>query len=464
MAGELASRAIQPLIFVVLARLLTPGDYGIMAAAVMVISFTQVFWEAGMGKALIQRQDKVTECANLSFWINIVLGIIIGLLLILLSDKIAITFFNDIAVGKLLRVMTIQIVLGALGSVPTALLQKEMKFNKLFWVRISTVAIPGLFSIPLAYMGYSYWALVIGTLVGQAAQVVVLWVTCDWRPSFRIDLSVARGLLTFGAWVGLTGILSWFYIWIDSLFVGAYLGTHDLGLYRTGNQFVTMIFGFLFGPLLPVLYSYLSGLQYEQEKLRTFFLRVIRIISFISIPLSFVIFSLGPEIGMIAFGGKWQGIGLVISVLSIMHGFSWVVGVNGEVYRAIGKPSYETIVNITALAIYLVGYYISIRQGFEVFIWTRLALAVFAMILHIGFAWMAVRLRIIETLRIILVCSGIGAIAVVARYALRGVTENPYLIVTMVGSLSALGMLIAIFALERNGFVKDFLSLLKKDL
>ena len=206
-AGELASRAIQPLVFVILARLLTPDAYGVMAAAIMVISFTQVFWEAGMSKAVIQRRTEVDDSANVAFWINIALGVLIAVILLLTSDAIALNLFKDERVANVLRVMTFQILLGSLASVHTALLQKEMKFNLLFWVRMATVAVPGFFSIPLAYYGLSYWALVVGTLVGQAAQVIVLWKLTPWRPSFRFNETLAREMGKFGSWVGLTGLL-----------------------------------------------------------------------------------------------------------------------------------------------------------------------------------------------------------------------------------------------------------------
>ena len=93
--SELASKAIQPIVFVVLARFLTPEDYGVMSSALMVISFSQIFWEAGMSKALIQRQGDVGEAANVAFWINIVMGCVIATVLYLVAGPVARTFFHD---------------------------------------------------------------------------------------------------------------------------------------------------------------------------------------------------------------------------------------------------------------------------------------------------------------------------------------------------------------------------------
>jgi PST family polysaccharide transporter len=187
--AELVSKAITLIVFIVLARLLTPEDFGVMSAALMVIAFSQILWEAGMGKALIQRQTDIEDAANVAFWINLGLGVLIAGLLFWGAQPIALTFFQDARVTPVLQIMTLQVLLGALSSVQTALLQKEMDFKKLFWVRMATVALPGFASIPLAWGGMGYWALVAGTLTGQAVQVMMLWRMSEWRPRWRRRLS-----------------------------------------------------------------------------------------------------------------------------------------------------------------------------------------------------------------------------------------------------------------------------------
>jgi O-antigen/teichoic acid export membrane protein len=461
-AGELASRAIQPLVFVLLARLLTPDDYGVVAAAIMVISFTQIFWESGMSKALIQRLTDVDDAANVGFWINLVAGSVIAMMLYFCADLIASTLFHDMRIGNVLRVMTLQIFLGAIASVPTALLQKEMKFNRLFWVRISTVAIPGLFSIPLALYGFSYWSLVIGTLVGQGAQVIVLWKICSWRPKFSFNTALAKELGKFGSWVGLSGLLAWFYLWVDSLFIGAYLGTHQLGLYRTGNQFVTMVFGLLFTPLLPVLYSHFSLMQEDRERLKNAFFKVVRITTFIAIPLAFIMYFLSGPISVLVFGGKWKGIEYVISVMALMHGFSWIVGMNGELYRAIGKPSYETIISSLILVLYLPGYFISIRYGFEFFIWTRFYLALIALALHLYLAWITVKLSIFSIVKIIIIATLAAFIVPLTKALVETISTDPFVLIVLVGGGSVAMIAVLLFLLERNGLVKDIQSMIGK--
>ncbi len=461
--AELASKAISPVVFIVLARLLTPEDFGVMTAAMMVIAFTQIFWEAGMGKALIQRLTDTQEAANVAFWINIALGLLIATALFVVAKPVAATFFHDDRVTAVLQVMTLQVLLGAISSVHTALLQKDMGFKKLFWVRFVTVSLPGLASIPLALNGMGYWALVAGALVGQLAQVIMLWRTSHWRPRWTFDTRVAKEMGRFGAWVGASGLLAWFYLWADSLIVGMYLGSHDLGLYRTGNMFSIMIFGMVFGPIAPVLYSYLSKMGGDKIRLKSMIEKVIRSLTIIAIPLAVILVALSSQIGEVLFGSKWEGISFVIAVMALMHGFSWVVGMNGEFYRAAGKPSYETIVTAGTLVIYLLAYLYSIQQGFEVFVWTRLGLALGALLLHLLVLKKLLAVSMLPILGYVIVITMITAVpAYLLDYVFNMLHLNVWIRVCFEGFILVSIFGTVIYFIERNGLIKEVKLRLKE--
>ena len=463
--SELASKLVQPVVFVVLARLLTPEDFGVMSAALMVMAFSQIFWEAGMGKALIQRQTDVEAAANVTFWVNFGLGVIIAGLLYISAKPIAQTFFQDPRVTTVIQVMTLQVFLGALGSVQTALLQKEMGFKKLFWVRLVTASLPGLASLPLAWQGMGYWALVAGTLVGQAAQVVMLWRVSPWRPSWTFRIPVAKEMGRFGAWVGLSGLLAWFYAWIDALIVGMYLGSHDLGLYRTGNQFSTMVFALLFGPIAPVLYSHLSKMNGGHEKIRMAAENVIRILIIVAVPIAMVLFSISETIGSVLFDKEWDGIGFVIGVMALTHGFSWVVSMNGEFYRAMGRPSYETVVLASTLVVYMAGYLFSIIHGFEVFVWMRFFLMLTGLLIQLLVARVLLKVKLNNILGYLI---GISAFSFLVQLVLECGLDL-FFIRSAVGTIIGAGVSLliiwsALVCVERDSVVKDVRGFLRQKL
>lgn len=383
--GELASRTLSPLVLLVLVRFLAPADFGVLTAALAIVSFSQLFCDAGLASALIQRQDRPEDAANAVFWMNTAFASAVFVLLVAFASQIG-AFFDDARVVPVVQVLSIQVVLAAMGSVHTALLQKRLDFKQLFWIRLIAAGGPASASIPLAMQGAGHWALVAGALAGQLIQTLVLWKLSNWRPGWKIDIQLARQLLSFGKWTMLSGILGWCYGWLDTIVVGHYLGPHEMGLYRTGSTFVGVIFGLAFSPVLPVLYSFLSRTQNDLPRLRTAFNTVIHGIVLIALPGACFLFVFGEPIGQLLFGPRWHGIGEVIAFLGLMHGLSWIVGANGEAYRAIGKPYAETWVNGGMLVFYLVTYLLCIRLGFHAFLIARVGLACVALLVHMKVA------------------------------------------------------------------------------
>ncbi|MCW1300569.1 MAG: lipopolysaccharide biosynthesis protein [Candidatus Parvarchaeota archaeon] len=379
---EMVSRIAQPIIFVILARLLTPEDFGVVATAMIAISFSQMFWDAGLSKALIQTEEAPETAANVVFWTNIGLAIVIYVLLFFSAPLIA-RFFKSPASCAVLRVLGIQIVIASLSSVQQSLFMREMDFKNLFWIRLLTAFFPGFFSIPLAFYGYGVWALVGGTLAGQLLNLFLLWRKSTWRPSFSYDVTLARKLTRFGFWVLLESFGAWLIIWGDNLIVGRYLGVHDLGVYRTGWMLVTLIFGLVLNPLLPVLYPMFSRLQNNNEELKNAFHKANRIVFSLALPMGLGLLVLGPDLANLFFGEKWQGLGFVLSVLGLMHGMAWLVGINAELYRGMGRPDLNTKLMWLAILYYLPSYYLAVQHGLKVFTLTRLAVAVVAIPMHI---------------------------------------------------------------------------------
>ncbi len=461
--AELASKALTPVIFLILARLLTPEDFGVMSAAAMVIAFSEIFWEAGMGKALIQRQTDVPQAAQVAFWINLGLGVVIAGILFSGAERIALTLFQDERVNLVLKVMTLQLFLGALSSVPTALLQKEMGFQKLFWVRLATLGLPGMASVPLALFGWGYWALVIGTLAGQAGQVVLLWRLSRWRPTWGFQPAVARDMARFGAWVGLSGLLGWFYLWADALIVARYLGTHDLGLYRTGNQLAMMLFGILLAPVLPVLYSRLSRLGRDRERLRATMTLVIKVAILISVPAACLMFVTGGDVAALLFSSRWEGIGDVIAILGLVHGFAWVVGMNGEAYRAMGHPQVETLAMAGTVLFYLVGYLYAVGFGLETFLWARFMLMGLGLLIQLIVLKFFLQIAILPLLaRLLAMALATLALASLAKYHLFATSlASPFLSLTFTIILTLFSLGVGIYLLERKRLFRDLLTLFR---
>ncbi|MDH1262582.1 lipopolysaccharide biosynthesis protein [Pseudomonas sp. GD03944] len=379
--AEFATKLVQPLLFIVLAWFLTPEDFGVMTAAMMVVAFSQIFWEAGMSKALIRQQTELAVAANSAFWINVGLGVVIAITLYGFSSSIALSFFQDDRVTAVLKAMTVQIIFGALCSVQIALLQKEMSFKKLFWVRFATVILPGMASVPLAWYGWGYWALVMGTLAGQLVQVVMLWSISTWRPRLIFKSDVTRDMVRFGSWVGLAGFLAWFYQWADALIVGAFLGGHELGLYRVGSLLVIYGYAIVSAPVLPVFYSWL--VREAKQDISLSLRKIVNVLGGIFLPLGFFIYGISNWAESLFFEDVWAGVGQVIGVIALAQGLSCLFVANSEAYRAAGSPQYEVYPMAIGVAVFLPAYIFSVEYGLEAFLYARLLCVVaFGSLIH----------------------------------------------------------------------------------
>ncbi|WP_444994546.1 oligosaccharide flippase family protein [Aliikangiella sp. IMCC44359] len=379
--GDLFSRLALPLTFLLLANILLPEDFGIISAALVLITFSQIFWDAGVAKALIQTKIDINKAANAAFWINITLGLLVWFILYQTAELAAI-FFGDSRITDVIKILSIQTFLAALCSVQIALLQKNFEFKMLFWIRFLNGVVPSIISVYFAFKGYGYWSLVIGTLSGQSLQTLALWLIGQWKPKFALDIETSKILLRFGIWPALSALFGWCYLWMDSIIVGGYLGTQEMGIYRTGNTFVALVFGLFLGPLLPVLYSLFSSINDSLEQVKRVLYFVSGTITLFVIPVAFGILALSSSIEQLFFNKQWEGIYIVIATFALAHGFSWTISANGEAYKAIGKPQLETIPMALLLIIYLIGYLSFIQYGLITFLKVRLALTFIALPVH----------------------------------------------------------------------------------
>lgn len=396
--GELAARVLGPLTFIVLARILLPEDFGVVAAATVLISLAQVLCELGLAKALVQRTDRIQEAANTAFWLNAGFGALLMGTLFLAAPAVA-AFFGEARIESALQVLSPVMLLSALSAVPMALMQREFRYQSLFWVRLLGAGLPALASLPVAMAGGGHWALVGGTLAGQAAQAAALWWLGGWRPRWAFSRELAGELMRFGRWALLAGLLGWGYGWMDAVVVGRFLGAHDMGLYRTGSTLVTLIFGLLLSPLLPVLYGLFSRAQHDLPVLRDALITVVRAATLVALPAALLLYATSEQLAHHVLGANWLDAGLVIGMLALTQGASWIVSFNGELHRAIGRPLAEVMALGPMLLVYLVVYLLTIHRGLEVFLWGRLVLAGVAIVVQVTVCWRVAQISPIRWVR-----------------------------------------------------------------
>ena len=383
-SAEITTKILPPVLYLITARLLTPEDFGIVAISAMILAFASILWEAGLSKALIQtpKLDKLNDMSNIVFYTNIVLGLLIYVLVFLFAEPLAL-FFKEPRIEDVIKISGLAMIIGSFSSVQTALLQKDFGFKRLFYSRLVSSVVPGVVSVVMAYQGYGYWSLVWGSVVSVFFQAVILWKVSHWRPTWNYDIALAKDMITFSKWVLASALLSWFFIWGDLFVLGYFFSPHEMGLYRTGNYFVGAILGLVTAPIAPVMYSYFSKIQHDKETIKKALLFSSKVISFFVLPIGLGIYLVQTPLADSIFGSKWEGIAPVIGYLAIMYSVSWIIGLNSNVYKALGRPDLEAKILIFSLFFYFVIYMITAQISFEIFLIARMLLAVASIFVHI---------------------------------------------------------------------------------
>jgi len=381
--GEVVSRSFQPLITLILAWFLSPGDLGVVGIAMMTIALAQMFQEFGVGKSIIQRETEVEESANVFFWTNLALSLFLYTAIFLSAPLLA-KFFREPKIVDILRVLSLKIILFSFISVHQGLFQRKFKFKHLFFVRLLSGFVVGVVSISLAWLGYGVWSLIFGILAGTLIQVLLVWKLSPWRPSLSYDFKLARRVLLFGGWITLEALLGWLMVWGDSVILGRFLGVTTLGTYRLGVIFMSLAFGLFLNPILLVAYSSLSRLQASQTKLKEFFIKTTRLIATFALPVGMIFVCLSRSLSSVVFGEKWAGIEVVFLVLGIKDVLTSIVGsVNVEVLRAIGRPDINVKLLIFSAIFFIPVYIFAAPYGLLVFCYARFAVAIVTVLLYL---------------------------------------------------------------------------------
>jgi O-antigen/teichoic acid export membrane protein len=356
---------IQPLTLAILARLLTPEDLGLMAMASTVTGFIRLFKDLGLGQALIQHRGRTEEVADTAFWLQLLFGTIWFISVWIAAPLIA-SYYHREEVIPILRTLGVLFLIYPFSDVPLSILVRDLEFKALFFRQAAPLLFSSLVSIALAYAGFGAWALVFGSIVGAGATaIVVLWIS-EWYPGFRFKGQILAKLLNFGMHVSIQNILGWLIVSVDQVFVGRFLGAHDLGIYRMGFTLGDMPWSLISGPFNLVLYSVLCKASSDLYVVRKQYLAAMRWLTLINVPVGIAVASLAPSIVPLFLGPKWTGVIPILQLIALVGTLASVVTMNPEVYKAIGRPDIMSKFLLVRAIVSLPLYYFAAQKGIVV--------------------------------------------------------------------------------------------------
>lgn len=364
-----ASKLITPISTMVLARLLAPDAFGVLVTATMVISFAEVFTDAGFQKYLVQHDfaddDSLYKSVNVAFWSNLSLSILFWIVICIFSSQIAELVGNP-GYGSVIAISCICIPLEAFSCIQMALYTRNLDFKTLFQVRIVGICIPLVITLPLAYVTHSYWALIVGMICLNISNAVLLTLKSNWKPKLFFRAYILRQMLPFTMWSMVEAITIWATSYIDLFFVGRMLDEHYLGLYRTSMTTVGQITGLITASLTSVLFSSLSRVQNNDDEFKQMFFKFQKIVSILVVPLGFGIYIFRDFITSVLLGSQWTEAAYFIGIWALASSVAIVLAhFSSEVYRAKGKPKLSFFIQLSQIVCIIVAVLYAMPFGFS---------------------------------------------------------------------------------------------------
>lgn len=366
---EVISKLITPLTSMVLARLLTPEAFGVVTTITMIITFAEIFTDAGFQKYLVQHEfaDEIDrdESTNVAFWSNFLMSLLIWGGIAVFCEPLA-TLVGNPGMGNVVVIACVAIPLASFSSIQMALYKRDLDFKTLFKVRIVGICIPLFVTIPCALLFRNYWALIIGILARDLANAVLLTWYSNWKPRLYYSFKKLKEMISFTVWSLIEAISIWLTMYMDVFLVGTLLNQHYLGLYKTSTTVVGQMMHLITAATTPVLFSSLSRLQNDEVEFRRLFFKFQKLVGILVIPLGMGIFSFSDLITDILLGDQWSEIskfvglwGLTSSIMIIYSHYS------SEVYRAKGRPKLSVLSQWLHIIVLWPTVIISIKYGFE---------------------------------------------------------------------------------------------------
>ena len=359
---RLGSQAIQGVVFLLLARWLTPKDFGLLSLALIYLGFLQIFVEQGVGDAVIQRHEIEPAFVDTAFWINLLSGLVFCGVGWAASGAVA-QLFGQPELAPVLRCLSLLFPLNALAIVPLCLLRRELRFQSLALCTILQALAGGAAAVFLALRGAGLWSLVGQQFVASVVAVIVMASATDWRPRLVICRRSFQELLWFGGNVSGVNLLNLFNRQADNLIIGYFLGPVALGYYAIAYQILVNVSNLFVGTINSIALPLFARLQNDPARFQATVLQFTRVTCLVSAPIFYGISALAPEALTLCFGHKWAASAPSLQVLCLIGLLYAGFYFHGPILTAVGKPQWNLFLNALQAAGNGAAFLIGVRWG-----------------------------------------------------------------------------------------------------
>ena len=343
--GAISGRILFFAATLILARLLTPSQFGLVAFVIAILTYLDNLADLGVGQALVYRKDgREIEVASTAFWVGII-GSIVAILLVAAAAPFLGRIGPDPSVSLIFVVLSFNFLLRSFGSVHRYLVVHALEFRKLVLAEFFSQLTKGGLSVALALSGFGVWSIVIGQLAGTFVWSGILWAATRWRPRLIVRRAHLRSLAAFGLAIGVIGITGQASHNIDYIIVGARLGAQQLGYYSLAFRIPEIAILEIFVILQSILFPYFARLKdgakpHGEEDLATMraaYGQALRIGGLVSYPLGFGMAALAGPLILVVYGHEWKPSIVPLALVAVWTSFSAIAGIGSTAFKAMGR-------------------------------------------------------------------------------------------------------------------------------
>lgn len=330
---------------IVLARLLTPDDYGCIGMLAIFITVSNTFVDGGFGSALIQKKDVTQKDYSTIFWWNLFLSVVLYGVLFISAPAVS-RFYNIPLLESVLQVQGVVLIINALNIVQTNQLRKSINFKRLATIYIVSHIVAAALAIVLAYMGWGVWALVAQQIVASSITSIMLWVMNRWMPSLCFSVESFKQLFSFGGFVLASNLINTFCNNVQGLLIGKFFNPATLGYYTQARKLEEIASHSLSGITDQVSYPVLSKLQSNKYAMISAIRKLLLSLAFITFPLMLILVLVAEPLILFIYGEKWLPCVPYFQILCVAGMAGSLYSVNMRSIEAIGKSKEMFLVTV----------------------------------------------------------------------------------------------------------------------
>ena len=364
---NIANYLIKFIIGIILARLLSPSDYGLIGMTVVFFTIAEVFINSGFSQAFIQKKDASEMDASTIFIINFVVSLLFYVVFWFCAPSIA-NFFNQPILIKLIRIMSVIVIINSLNIIQLAIIRKNLEFKKKTYLTLISSLVSGIIGIISAIYGLNVWSLVIQQITNRIIICVGLYFTSKWRLKFQFSYFSFKQLFSYGSWLLLSNIIIKIFNNFYRIVIGKFFPASELGLFDRGNQFPGMIYQQISWSVGAVAFPVYSKLLDNKMELQRSLLRFVKYSTFITLPLLSILFIVAEPFVLLLLTKKWEGAIIFIKLFCLVGAIFPLYGYLTQYIEAIGFTKHNFLYTIFINLLRITNVVINLKNGISAII------------------------------------------------------------------------------------------------